>query len=56
MSITARPLCRPRRHDLVIVAREAGKAGKATAAMEVAAAAVATITATVIHDHTGEMT
>ena len=38
--------------------RHAGKAAKATVAtsMEVAATAGATITATVVHDHTGEMT
>ena len=41
---------------MVIVAREAEKAANATVAMEVAAAAGATTTATVIHNHTGEMT
>ena len=40
---------------MVIVAMEAGKAGKAAVAMEVAATAGATITATVIHDHTGDI-
>ena len=47
---------RPRRHALVIMARGAGNAAKAAAAMEVAATAGATITTTVIHGHTGEMT
>ena len=49
-------ICRPRRHALAIVARDAGKAGKAAVAMEVAATTGAATTATVIHDHTEEIT
>ena len=49
-------LCHPQRQALVIVARAAGKAARATAAVEVAATTDATITATETHDHTEEMT
>ena len=41
---------------MAIVEREAGKVERAIAKMGVAAAAGAATTATVIHNHTGEMT